>query len=181
MLLRPVLSSAKDHSRECLPILHIFFFTSLHFRTLFLVWLVFPTCGSAMDYSSRSFFSVRCEAVRATAVRVPQWWCQSNTTAFLRGDAALSIPGRERNPPVAPQAISTALYRGAALLRPPCIGMPPYSDRLISGCCLTQTALYRDAALLRPPCIGMPPYSESCHDRGGSTFWLKRFLNDGAP
>ena len=38
----------------------------------------------------------------------------------------------------------TALYRDTALLRPPYIGIPPYSDRLISGYRLTQTALLGD-------------------------------------
>ena len=53
----------------------------------------------------------------------------------------------------------TTLYRDTALLIPPCIGIPPYSDRLASGYRLTQTALCRGTVLLRPPYIGIPPYS----------------------
>ena len=58
------------------------------------------------------------------------------------------------------QAVLTALYRDTASLGPPYIGIPPYSDRLISGYSLTRTALYRDTALLRPSHIGIPPYSD---------------------
>ena len=50
------------------------------------------------------------------------------------------------------------MYRDTALLRPPYIGIPSYSNRLVSGYRLAQTAVYRDAALCRPPCIGIPPY-----------------------
>ena len=52
------------------------------------------------------------------------------------------------------RAVSTAFYRDTALLRPPYIGIPSYSDRLVSGYRLTQTALYRDTDLLRPPYLG---------------------------
>ena len=73
--------------------------------------------------------------------------------------------------PQARQAALTALYRDTALPRTPSMGMPPYSDRLISGYRFTQTAIYRDAAilkttlyrdmvLLRPPYIGILPYSD---------------------
>ena len=46
-----------------------------------------------------------------------------------------------------------------ALFRPPFVGIPPCSGRLL-GYRLTQTALYRDAALLRPADFGIPPYSD---------------------
>ena len=43
--------------------------------------------------------------------------------------------------------IQNALYRDTALIRPPCIGIPPYSYRLISGYRLIQTALSGDPCL----------------------------------
>ena len=58
------------------------------------------------------------------------------------------------------RALLTALYRDTALLRLPYIGIPPYSDCLISGYHLAQTALYRYTALLRPPYIGISPCSD---------------------
>ena len=113
-------------------------------------------------------------------------WCTGAILVFILGKTAVltysfqvmsAIPQKSR------QAILTALYRDAALLtqtalyrdtallRSYYIGIPPYSERLISGYRLTQTALYRDAALLtqtalywdtallRTPYIGIPPYS----------------------
>ena len=54
------------------------------------------------------------------------------------------------------------LYRDAAALGPPYIGIPPYSDRL------TRTALYRDTAFLRPPSMGeTPPAAENVVPIGG--------------
>ena len=72
------------------------------------------------------------------------------------------ISGHECNnvSPVGPKAIVAALYRDTALFRPPCIGITPYSDRLISRYRLIQTSLYRDSALFRPPYIEIPPYSD---------------------
>ena len=61
--------------------------------------------------------------------------------------------------PQSRQAISTALYRDIVLFRPPYIGIPPYSGRLISVYHLTQTSLYRDTVSLRPPYWGVPTAS----------------------
>ena len=81
--------------------------------------------------------------------------CESIATALLR-KAALFFPGKGCNTPVAPSDFDrllsgysltqTALYRDTDLLRPPYIGIPPYSDRPISAYRLTQT--------------GIPPYSD---------------------
>ena len=70
----------------------------------------------------------------------------------LYWDAALFNPGYERDSSVAPsdynvlvsgcRLIQTALYRDTASLRLPCIGIPPYSDRLVPGT-PTSAVLYK--------------------------------------
>ena len=77
----------------------------------------------------------------------------------------------ECDSPVEPKRFLTALYRDTAfyrdtallrdtvLFRPPCIGIPHWSDRLIGVYRSVQTALYRDTALLRPLYWGIPTLS----------------------
>ena len=50
--------------------------------------------------------------------------------------------------------VKTAICWGTLLLRPPYIGVPSYSDRLISGYRLIRTALYLGTVLSGPPYIG---------------------------
>ena len=101
---------------------------------LFLVWVcVHGTCSREISYSRYSRYS-RGPPVRRCGIN------RANMTAFW-GEAALFISSLSYMSaiPQSRQAILTALYRYIVLLRPPYIGIPPYSDRRISGYCLTQT------------------------------------------
>ena len=85
--------------------------------------------------------------------------CESNAMTTLLGRSPHSFRVMSAIPR-SRKAILTALYRDTVLLGPRYIGIPPYSDYVISVYRLAQTTLYRDTALLRPPCIGVPPYSD---------------------